>query len=101
MLAAEYSNGTAFSNLKLAVLEPGNTFCGEVPSAFPAYSADGVYLTGPTQHSIDSLGRECTAKDEVDINPDWYGDHAGDNLSSTAIAGVFLHLPGSKPFGAV
>ena len=86
--AADFGNDTAFPSLQQAIFEPGNTFCGDVPAGFPAYESDGVYLTGPSQHSISSLGKECTSKDEININPDWYGDHAGDNLSSTAIAGI-------------
>lgn len=86
--AEAYGNSTAFSSLKLAIFQPGNSFCGDVPSGFTAYEATGVYLTGPQQKSITSLGKECTDDDEIDINPDWYGDHDGDDLSSAAIAGI-------------
>ena len=88
--AEEYGNKTAFQSLTAAYLLPGNSFCGDVPTGFPAYESTGVYLTGPEQSSITSLGKDCTSEDEIDINPDWYGDHDGDDLSSAAIAGVLI-----------
>ena len=82
------------------MLEPGNTFCGPVPSAFPALAAAGVFVTGPAQESLHELGeRECTTEDEIDIDGDWYGDHAGDSLSSTAIAGQAIQDSPSELMG--
>ena len=73
--------------MQQAILQPGNMLCGGVPRGFPAYRGDGTFLTGSSQTPLQDLGRECTPQDQEVSGADYYGDHAGDNLSEAAIAG--------------